>query len=64
MKYKNLELKRGTKLYDLFQKKDMKLLDAAIKEMDERQKQHLSRYYKLPEERDLYQKALQCYGLD
>ncbi len=62
--YKGLILKRGTRLHELYQKKDLALVDNELKEINNRQKQHLARYYKLPEENALWQQALECYGLN
>lgn len=61
--YQGQVLSKNTRAYELFQKKDMAVLDRHLKEIDQQQKQHLARYYKLPDERELYEQALQCYGL-
>jgi hypothetical protein len=61
--YKDLELGKNTRLYELHQKKDFKMLDAAIKEMNDRQREHLRRFYKFPDEKAEFDQALLCYGL-
>lgn len=61
--YKGVELSRNSRAYELLDKKNFKALDTHLKEIDAKQKQHLARYYKMPEEKDLFEQALAFYGL-
>lgn len=63
VEYKGVVLSKNSRAYELFKKKELKLLDAHLKEVDAKQKQHLARYYKLPEEQALFDQALVFYGL-
>jgi len=63
VEYKGVVLSKNSRAYELFDKKNFKVLDAHLNEMNARQKQHLARYYKLPEEKELFDQALAFYGL-
>lgn len=61
--YKGFTLPRNTFAYELFMKKDLVALDKHLKEVNERQKQQLQKLFKMPEEKEMFQQALLCYGL-
>lgn len=61
--YNGKDLGKGTKALEMFKRKDFKALDTYLKERNNEQKAHLARFYKMPEEREEFEKTVQFYGL-